>query len=57
MSLFGALIKTAVNVVTLPVNVVLDVATSLPDATGETRQGVGGRTRENLEKLKEEASE
>lgn len=57
MSLFGALIKTAVNVATLPVNVALDYATSLPDALGETNQDVGERTRENLERLKEEASE
>lgn len=57
MSFFGALVKTVVNVATLPVNIVLDAATALPDATTMTGQDVGERTKKNLEKLKEEASD
>lgn len=55
MSLFGAIIKTAVNVVTLPVDVALDVLTFLPDATGENRNAPGSRVKDKIETIKEDA--
>jgi hypothetical protein len=57
MKLFGQLIRTAVNLAALPVEIAADAVTLLPDATGETSQDVGERTRERLEKLKAEAGE
>lgn len=53
MGLFGALVKTVVNVATLPVDVVKDVVTMGGDAID------GGKTytQKKLEKIKEEADE
>lgn len=54
MSLFGALIRTAVNVVTLPVDVVVDVVAAPADAGNA---GVGHRTKAKLGKIKEESED
>lgn len=51
MSLFGQLVRTAVNVATLPVAVVKDVATMGGIATGKRTP----YTQEHLEKIKDEA--
>lgn len=51
MSLFGALVRTAVNVVTLPVAVVKDVVTLGGVATGEDKTYI----EKKLEQIKEEA--
>lgn len=53
MSLFGALVRTAVNVATLPVSVAKDSVMFLADA-GDGKFP-GKRTAENLRKLKDEA--
>ena len=51
MSLFGALVRTAVNVVTLPVAVVADVVT----LGGDSVDGGKTYTQKHLEALKDEA--
>ena len=54
MSLFGKLIRTTVNVITLPVAIVKDVVTLGGVATkGEVKP----YTAEKLEKIKEEAED
>lgn len=50
MSIFGAIVRTAVNVVTLPVAMVADAATLCDGANPD-----GGFTSRAIEKLKEEA--
>lgn len=57
MSLFGKLVKTAVNLVVLPVEVAKDVVTAFPDACELNKNSVGERTRRALEKLKEESDD
>lgn len=53
MSLFGKFVKTVVNVVELPLEVVKDVYTLGGVATGREHS----YTREQLEKIKEEADD
>lgn len=53
MSLFGQLVRTVVNVVALPVEVVRDVVTLGGVATGQETP----YTVQRLEKLKEEAED
>ena len=53
MGLFQAIVRTVVNVATLPVPVVKDVLGALPEA-GDRE--VGSRIRAHLEKIKDEAS-
>lgn len=53
MSLFGAIVRTVVNVATLPVAVVKDAVMAPADA-GEGRS-VGERTAEAVQKIKDEA--
>jgi hypothetical protein len=53
MGLFGALIRTTVNVVTLPVSVVADIVT-LGDAGGDE---AGTYTTRKLQQIKDEAQE
>lgn len=53
MGLFGALVKTVVNVATLPVAIVADVVT-LGDVCGEDR---GTFTTRKLQQIKDEASD
>ena len=54
MSLFSALIKVAVETVKLPVTIAADTICSGLDATEPNSQhGVGHRTKEQLEKIKE----
>lgn len=55
MKLFGQIIRTVVNVATLPVDIVVDAATSMVDVVEKGR--VGDRTRDKIEKIKEEAQE
>lgn len=55
MKIFGQIVRTLVNVATLPVDVAIDAATSMVDAVEKGR--VGDRTRIKLEKIKDEASE
>ena len=55
MSLFGAIIKTVVNVATLPVDIALDAVTLPFDATGENQNSPGTRTRDKIETIKEDA--
>lgn len=54
MGLFGALVRTAVNVVTLPVAVAADVVTLGGVANGRQE---GSYTLEAIERLKREADE
>lgn len=51
MTLFGAIVKTVVNVATLPVAVVKDVVTLAGVATGKEES----YTAEKLKQIKEEA--
>ncbi len=55
MSLFGAIINTVVNVATLPVEVAKDTVMGMADAI--EGKDIGHRTKEQLEKIKEEAQE
>ena len=55
MTLFGAIVRTVVNVAALPAQVAKDVVMVMADA-GEGKP-LGGRTVEQLEKIKEEAAE
>ena len=52
MSLFGALVRTAVNVVTLPVAIVQDVVLVGGDLADNA---IGRRTKEKLIQIKAEA--
>lgn len=52
MSLFGAIVKTVVNVVTLPVAVVKDVVT-----LGNIASGDEPYTIQKIQQIKEEANE
>lgn len=54
MKLFGQLVRTVVNVVTLPVDVVKDVVMAPVDAA---ESDLAHRTKEKIEKIKEEAQE
>lgn len=53
MSLFGAFVKTVVNVATLPVAVAADVVTMGGDAI----DGGNTHTQKHIEKLKDEADD
>lgn len=53
MSLFGKIVRTAVNVVTIPVDVVKDIATLGGVATDQPKPYVA----QKLEKIKEEAED
>ena len=54
MSLFSALVKVAVETVKLPVSMVVDTVCILGDACEPNKQnGIGHRTKESLEKIKE----
>lgn len=55
MSLFGALVRTVVNVVALPVKVAADVVMAPADAG--SGQNVGHRTSEQVQKIKDEADD
>lgn len=55
MSLFGAIVRTAVNLVKLPVAVVADVTLALPDAA--RNDPVGHRTARAVQELKDEAED
>jgi len=55
MSLFGAVVRTVVNVATLPVAVAKDAVYVMEDAA--SGQPLGGRTREAIETIKEEAND
>lgn len=55
MSLFGAIIRTAINVATLPVAVVKDVVMAPLDVVLATDKRVGERTSDHIQKLKDEA--
>lgn len=57
MKLFGQIIRTAVNIVTLPVDVALDTATAMYDTLDGGVEKVGSRTKDKIEKIKEEAQE
>lgn len=54
MSLFGRVVRTAVNVVTLPVAVAKDTVMAMADAGWE---GVGHRTAKKLQQIKDEADD
>lgn len=57
MKIFGQLIRTAVNVAVLPVVVAVDVVKApFQVMTGDADE-VGEKTKEQLEKIKDEASE
>jgi hypothetical protein len=53
MSLFGAIIRTAVNVTTLPINVIKDTVMSVADLSDNELPG--SRTIENIKRIKDEA--
>ena len=55
MKLFGQLVRTVINVVIMPVEVITDVVTAPLDYVipGE----VGHRTKDRIQKLKDEASD
>lgn len=53
MGLFGALIKTAINIVTLPVDIIKDIHTFGGAMTDQPKT----YTEQKLEKIKEEASD
>jgi len=53
VKLFGQIVRTAVNVATLPATLVMDIFTLGGIATGESKP----YTLQQLEKLKKEASE
>ena len=55
MSLFAQIIRTVVNVVTLPVAVAKDVVMAPLDVILATNKHVGERTADHLQKLKDEA--
>lgn len=55
MSLFGAIVRTAVNVACLPVDAVKDAVTAFPDACEE--RPVGRRIRDRLQEIKEDADD
>ncbi len=55
MKIFGQIIRTAVNVTTLPVDVVKDALMSLSDAA--EGEDIGHRTIEKLQQIKDEADE
>lgn len=57
MKLFGQIIRTAVNVALLPVDIAKDVVTAPLDVMLASDQGVGERTMARIQKLKDEASE
>ena len=57
MSLFAQIVRTTVNVVTLPVTIVKDIVMAPLDVVLATDKHVGERTAEHLERLKDEASE
>lgn len=57
MKLFGQIVRTIVNVALLPVDVAKDIVTAPLDVILATDQEVGERTRERIQKLKDEASE
>lgn len=57
MRLFAQIVRTAVNVVTLPVVIVKDVVMAPLDVTLSTDKRVGERTADHLQRLKDEASE
>jgi hypothetical protein len=52
MKLFGQIIRTAVNVVLLPVDIVKDVVMSPLDVTLVTDKRVGERTADRIQTLK-----
>lgn len=54
MSLFGALVRTAVNVATLPVTVAVDAVAVMADASEGKMPAP--RTRKLLRQIKEEAN-
>lgn len=55
MSLFGAIVRTVVNVATLPIAVAKDVVMSAADA-GEG-EDLGQRTAAKLEQIKKESTD
>lgn len=55
MKLFGQLIRTAVNIAALPVEIVKDVVMAPVDAGDGQR--IGNRTADRIEKLKDEAGD
>ena len=57
MKLFGQLVRTAVNVALLPVDLAKDVVMAPLDAMLATDRHVGERTADRIEKLKDEAGE
>lgn len=57
MKLFGQLVRTAVNVATLPVNITKDAVMSISETSWPNGPGVGHRTKRNLERLRDEAME
>lgn len=57
MKLFGQLVRTAVNVALLPVDIAKDVAMASFDVMLATDKHVGERTADRLEKLKDEAGD
>jgi hypothetical protein len=57
MKLFGQVVRTAVNVALLPVAIAKDIAMSPLDVVLVTDKRVGERTADQIERLKEEASE
>lgn len=54
MGLFGQIVKTAVNLTVLPVEMALDAASALPEA-GE--KPVGHRTRDRLQAIKDDVED
>lgn len=57
MSLFAAIVRTAVNVVTLPVVIVKDVVMAPLDVMLATDKQVGERTKDHIQRLKDEADD
>lgn len=57
MKLFGQLVRTAVNVALLPVEIVKDVATAPLRVMVDESHRVGEHTKNRLETLKDEAGE
>lgn len=57
MKFFGQLVRTAVNIAVLPVAVVVDVVKAPIQVMTDDSHRVGEKTKDQLEKIKDEAGE
>ncbi len=57
MSLFGSLVRTAINVVLLPVEIVKDLATCGGVMNGKREENGQSYTKDQLDRIKDEAED